>query len=72
MASPFAAASAATDIVPADLNRPEVVGGAGLIARNGSPGFVVTEPGTLLLLGMALVSVGAWTRRLLVHQKRDL
>ena len=29
-----------------------------------SAGFVVTDPGTLFLLGAALVSVGIWTRRL--------
>jgi len=29
-----------------------------------SAGFVVTDPGTLFLLGTTLVSVGIWTRRL--------
>lgn len=29
-----------------------------------SAGFVVTDPGTLFLLGAALVSAGIWTRRL--------
>jgi hypothetical protein len=29
-----------------------------------SAGFVVTDPGTLFLLGATLVSVGIWTRRL--------
>ena len=29
-----------------------------------SAGFVVTDPGTLFLLGATLVSVGVWTRRL--------
>jgi hypothetical protein len=37
-----------------------------------SAGFVVTDPGTLLLLGAALVSVGIWTRRLLIRRGERL
>jgi hypothetical protein len=33
-------------------------------------GFVVTDPGTLVLLGTALVSVGLGTRKLFRSQKR--
>jgi len=33
-------------------------------------GFVVTDPGTLVLLGAALVSVGLGTRKLFRSQKR--
>ena len=36
-----------------------------------SAGFVVTDPGTLLLLGAALVGVGVWTRRLFFPHKRE-
>jgi ABC-type transport system involved in multi-copper enzyme maturation permease subunit len=33
-------------------------------------GFVVTDPGTLVTLGIALVSIGLGTRKLLRSQKR--
>jgi len=36
-----------------------------------SVGFVVTDPGTLFLLGAALVSVGVWTRRLFFPTRRN-
>ena len=35
-----------------------------------SAGFVVTDPGTLGLLGAALVSVGVWTRRLFFTRRK--
>jgi len=37
-----------------------------------SAGFVVTDPGTLVLLGTALVGVGVCTRRLLLSRKKGL
>jgi hypothetical protein len=36
-----------------------------------SAGLVVTDPGTLTLLGAALVAIGVWTRRLFFSQKSD-
>ena len=35
-----------------------------------SAGFVVTDPGPLVLLGAALVSAGVWTRRLFFAGRR--
>jgi len=42
-----------------------------MLLRGGMAGFGVTDPGTLMLLGITLVSVGVWTRRLLSDQKRE-
>lgn len=33
--------------------------------RGGISGFSVSDPGTLALLGAAMISVGVWTRRVL-------
>jgi len=37
--------------------------GASMLLRGGLSGSGVTDPGTLMLLGAILVTVGVWTRR---------
>ena len=39
--------------------------GASVLLRGGMAGFGVTDPAALTLLGAILVSMGAWTRRVL-------
>jgi hypothetical protein len=50
---------------------PVASSGVSMLLGSGKAGFVVTDPGTLMLLGATLVSVGVWTRRLL-FDKREL
>jgi len=44
--------------------------GANMLFRGGLAGSGVTEPGSLVLAGVILVSLGAWTRRMLFAPKR--
>lgn len=44
--------------------------GADILLRGGISRFSVTDPGTLVLLGAALVIVGVWTRRAFFGQRR--
>jgi len=39
--------------------------GASMLRRGGLEGFGVTDPGSLTLLGAALIGMGVWARRLL-------
>lgn len=45
-------------------------GGADVLRGNISR-LSVTDPGTLGLLGAALISLGVWTRRTLLSQRRE-